>query len=806
MSSTASRSSDRARALERILALEDEQGYENNAVMGGIAAFLDSWGRSLQSSNSTDEERRLLAWLNQELGGYAALNPAQRRLMAHRVLRKLADDQPSSAEQQQSRRVAPQPAPAEQPPQRKATKSRPSATTLDSPATAVSGIGPKLADSLTRLDIHTVRDLLYHLPRRHDAYPHSVVRDALLGQKVTLSVSVGELRVNNTRQRIPIATTLLSDDTGSIRATWFGNRYIARQLEPGQLIRVSGEVSEYKGQVGLQSPAWEPLEQQPIHTGEFVPVYPLTEGLTAGKFRRIMHDMVQTWVVRVHDPLTEQERTDFGLMDLRTALQEAHFASSAEALAAARQRLCVDEFLALQVGLLERRRQRDQQPGRALFIDQARIECYVQNLPFVLTEAQNRAVEAILADMARPHPMRRMLQGDVGSGKTAVAVAAALAAVSAGTQVAIMAPTSILAEQHYATISALLDHDEVRIELLTGSLPETEKQRIRDLTASGQVDLLIGTHALIQESVSFADLGLAIVDEEHRFGVAQRARLMDAELQPHMLQMSATPIPRSLAMTVYGDVDVSVLDELPAGRKPVVTALRDSGARDGIYQFIRKEVECGHQVFVVCPLVEPDEDGSGVAATSEQQRLQRDIFPDLRVGLVHGRLNAADKEAVMASFAATEYDILVATTVIEVGIDIPNATVMLVENAERFGLAQLHQLRGRVGRGTATSYCILMSDDPSETSLRRLEAMVSSNDGFELAELDLELRGPGDFFGVRQSGLPALRVADLSDMRSLEIARQLAAQVYETDPGLRSEEHRLLRREVKRFWARAPKE
>jgi len=492
-----------------------------------------------------------------------------------------------------------------------------------------------------------------------------------------------------------------------------------------------------------------------------------------------------------------------GLMQLGTALEQIHFPASRASLQQARQRLCFDEFFLVQLGLLSRRHAWRSQQGRALAVPWGEIDGFVSRLPFQLTEAQQRAINDILGDLEKGVPMSRLLQGDVGSGKTVVAVAAMLATVRNGLQAAVMAPTSILADQHYRTISTLLEGcPETHCTLLTGRLSDAEKRQLRGDIFRGRAQIVVGTHALIQASVDFARLGLVVVDEQHRFGVAQRAALRGkgTTFAPHLLAMSATPIPRTLALTVYGDMDISVLDEMPPNRQRVVTAVRDRRSRERIYSFIESQVAQGRQAFIICPLVEESDRVEAKAAVAEHRRLQEEIFPRLRLGLLHGRMDAEEKEQSMTSFRRGEYDILVSTPVVEVGIDVPNATVMLIEGADRFGLAQLHQFRGRVGRGQHKSYCILLFDDPSEDGLKRTRIIAETDDGFALAEKDLQLRGPGDFFGMRQHGLPRLRVAKLSDTAILERARSEALRVFQEDPDLARPEHRAMAMSVRRFW------
>jgi ATP-dependent DNA helicase RecG len=500
-------------------------------------------------------------------------------------------------------------------------------------------------------------------------------------------------------------------------------------------------------------------------------------------------------------------------MDLPTALRQIHFPDSLDEARAARRRLSFEEFLLIQLGVLAQRKQWQSQAGEAIPTDRSLLDGFVASLPFSLTAAQTQSIDQILHDMALSRPMSRLLQGDVGSGKTVVAAAAILMTVAAGKQAALMAPTEILAEQHYRTLSQLLAGVEIQrlerapsVVLLTGSLSRVERGKVYAAVASGEADIVIGTHALIQRHVTFRDLALAIVDEQHRFGVLQRGTLRGKGGSPHMLVMSATPIPRSMALTIYGDLDLSVVDELPPGRQEIETRWLLARERERAYAFIRSQIKKGHQAFILYPLVEESDKVEARAAVEEYERLQQKVFPDLELALLHGRMKGKEKDAVMQRFRDGQTQILVSTSVIEVGIDVPNATVMLIEGADRFGLAQLHQFRGRVGRGEHRSYCLLLSDTASpdnpetKSTWERLKAIEDTQDGFVLAEKDLELRGPGDFFGVRQSGLPALRLANLSDVKTLEQARAEAQAIFQEDPELGRPEFRPLAGRLRAFW------
>jgi len=669
------------------------------------------------------------------------------------------------------------------------------------------GVGPQRAKTLAKLGLGTIEDaLVQHLPLRHEDRSRIIP----LGR-----VSVGEARTcagtiagisppPRGRPRMPLVV-MIRDVSGFLNCAWFNQPYLARVFKRGQRLIVHGRVQPYgRGPLQMLVKDYEVAEDGPdemLHTGRLVPVYPLTEGLTQRPLRRLMKRLVDGWADQLDDPLPERVRAGRALLPLPQAIRGAHFPETQEEQAAAHRRLVFDDFFLLEVGLAIRRHREGRRRGLAMNPPGALVRRLRASLPYTLTAAQERVWGEIRTDMAEPYPMSRLLQGDVGSGKTVVAALAILTAIEAGYQAALMAPTEILAEQHMITLSQLLGPLGVRVVLLTGALKGKARQEAVGAVEGGQAACAIGTHALVQGSVGFKRLGLAVIDEQHRFGVAHRAALRGKGESPDVLVMTATPIPRTLALTLYGDLDVSVLDELPPGRRPVVTVARGESKRRGIYDFLRKQIGEGRQVYVVCPLVEESEASDLRAATEMAERLQREVFPDRRVGLIHGRLGIQDKERVMREFKDGAVHVLVSTTVIEVGIDVPNASVMLVEHAERFGLSQLHQLRGRVGRGSWKSYCILLAGSSSEDAQRRIAAVTGTNDGFRLAEVDLELRGPGDFFGTRQSGLPEFRVADLlRDGAMLEEARREAFALVHADPQLAASEHRGLRGALLARW------
>ena len=642
--------------------------------------------------------------------------------------------------------------------------------------------------SLGKLGIVTPRDALWYLPFRYDDYSDlRPLAELVPDDKQSARVRVEAVRVEPGFGRRPQRVIAqVSDDSGSAEAVWFGRRFVERRLSQGDEIILSGKVSQRGWRSQFTSPEFSPAGRESVHTGRVVPVYHLAGGVTQKRLRELLARILEAALPVVEDPLEAGERR--GLPPLADALRAAHFPEQAGDVTPALDRLAFDELVALQLTLAQARAARDQLQAPAIRVaDPDRAEI-IDALPFELTDDQRSAVEAIAADMARERPMRRLLQGDVGSGKTAVAAVALASAVRAGWQGALMAPTEILARQHHAGLAPLLDRLGVRAEFLSGSLTPARKREIHDAIGGGLAEVVIGTHAVISEAVAFPRLALAIVDEQHRFGVGQRAALQakGSGGEPHVLALTATPIPRTLALSVYGDLAISTIRQMPPGRRPIRTEIRDRRALPKIQAFVAAEAAEGRQSFVVVPLVAESDALQAASAEAEAERL-RGALPDLRIGLVHGQQKADVRDATMTAFASGEIDVLVATTVVEVGIDVPNASVMVIEDAERFGLAQLHQLRGRVGRGLHRSFCILVSDATDELAQQRLEVVRGSNDGFAIAEADLQLRGAGNLLGTRQSGLPPLRVASLFEPRHVRLAeraRSLADRLIAADPTL----------------------
>ena len=814
--------------FRKILNLEKNKGFQDTAVVGGLDRFLEQHASTF-TALASDYDLSV---------PYRDLTPSQRGEWVHSWLVRLEDIESLSIALEEVPGDGESPAgpilsdhdkedippPLKGPPLR--PTSIPGGVSLESPVDRLRGVDAKLSGKLLKLDVATIRDLLYLFPRRHNDFSNfSSISELVVGEDQTVVATVWEARETKLGQKGKLKATeaVVSDETGNIRAVWIGQPYVARVLKPNSRVALSGKVEVYKGQLQLQSPEFEILDKQEslIHTGRLVPVYPGTEGLAPRRLRSIIWQALEQWAPRMEDFIPDDLQKRAKLVSLPEAILQAHYPDDLISLEMARKRLAFDEFFLIQMAVLKRRRSwQDAAEGISVQANPKVRDGFIASLPFSLTDAQERCLGEILADMARGTPsMNRLLQGEVGSGKTVVALAGLLEAVASGYQGSIMVPTEVLAEQHFATVSRLLGelarplHEEnlitvyldslprpISVGLLTGSTRGALKRELQQRVSEGTLDIAIGTHALIQEGVEFPRLALAVVDEQHRFGVMQRAALRQRSgTTPHLLVMSATPIPRTLALTIYGDLDVSTIDQLPPGRQQVLTRNVPPERRNEAYGFVRKEIRNGRQAFVICPLIEESDAVEARAATDEYERLSTEVFPDLKLGLLHGRMTPGEKDEVMGRFRNGDTDILVSTAVVEVGIDVPNATVMVVEGAHRFGLSQLHQFRGRVGRGENKSYCLLLSDYSTPEAKERLLAVERIHDGFQLAEVDLSLRGPGDYFGTRQSGLPALRVARLSDHNLLKSAREEAARLLRDDPDLRKPHHESLSREVARF-------
>ena len=647
---------------------------------------------------------------------------------------------------------------------------------LNDPITILKGVGPAKAKQFENLNIFTLRDLICHFPRGYEDRTTLLPIEKLEPDVPACfrAMVMNTPRTTHIRKGLDLTKVQVADHSGRLNLTFFNNKFAAESLQYGKEYIFYGAVSGDFIGYNMTNPVFESMDSPPVTTRRILPIYPLTAGLS----NAVMLKTVRQAMAVCDTPaeiLPEDVRKKYGILPADQAYAAIHEPNSMAEAELAKKRLIFEEFFVFSAGLALMRTARAEKKSEPY--SNVNMEAFYSALPFRLTGAQNRAIAEILKDFQKGAPMNRLVQGDVGSGKTMVAAAAAYCAIQNGRQAALMAPTEILAEQHYQSLGRLLSPLGIRTELLTGSMTVKEKRQVRERIASGEVQLAVGTHALLSDTTTFQNLGVVITDEQHRFGVSQRAKLSAKGADPHLLVMSATPIPRTLALLMYGDLDVSILDELPPGREAVDTFLVGESYRTRINAFIRKQVAEGHQCFIVCPAVEENEDLGIKAATVWAETLQKTVFPDLRIALLHGQMKGAEKEEAMASFARGEADVMVATTVIEVGVDVPNATLMVIEDADRFGLSQLHQLRGRVGRGKAKSYCILTSHNKNQETLMRLKALCKTTDGFKIAEEDLKLRGPGDFFGSRQSGLPAFRVADLSfDLATLKEAQQASAE------------------------------
>ena len=684
---------------------------------------------------------------------------------------------------------------------------------LGTPLTELNGVGSVRAAKLNKLGLATVNDLLRHYPRHYeDRREFCSIADAPEGQAVCVCAMVADVpRGARVRKGLDLVRVKVVDESASMLVTFFNQSYVRDALHPGENYVFYGKVERSGRACSMTNPVFEP-EGRGSLTGRILPVYPLTAGVTNQVMRSLVLQSIPA-AGNLADPLPNSVRSEHDLMELPSAVRTLHFPTDFGELEQARRRLVFEELFLLTLGLERLRCRRVTEAG--IRFEKCKAESFYDLLPFAPTGAQRRAMDDIARDLTGTVPMNRLVQGDVGSGKTVVAAFGAWMAWRSGYQTALMAPTEILAEQHYRSLGSLFSATGMRVALLTGGVKGTARKKLLADIEAGEYDLILGTHALLSEGVRYAKLGLVVADEQHRFGVAQRAALAakaggDA-IRPHVLVMSATPIPRTLALIIYGDLDVTVMDELPPGRSPVETYLVGEDKRARMYQFVRKLVAEGRQAYIICPAVEesePEADGTMPdlkAVTQYAKELQERIFPDLRVGFVHGKMKSKEKDAIMSAFGAGEMDVLVSTTVVEVGVDVPNAALIIVENAERFGLSQLHQLRGRVGRGSWQSYCVMMTSTRNEESRARLKVMTSTTDGFRIAEEDLKLRGPGDFFGSRQHGLPAMRVADLAgDMRVLKEAQEAARSLLERDPELKAEENRRLLSCVHHLFAENP--
>jgi ATP-dependent DNA helicase RecG len=864
--------------LQKFFKLEAERGYDNHAVLGGLDRILDFWVSDARAEGVSED---LIQIITARLHDYPRLTPQSRAEVLDGLWRRVQRE--TSGEHVPEEERSPEPVPPRLEPSREAEASDESEATeaeaeaqelveaeeenvappemekprrrphlrpeglpiaLDAPVTVLPGVGRNHARTLSRLGLNSIRDMLYYFPRRYDDYSLMKPINRLnYGDQVTVIGSIQSYKLRPTKGGKSLVEAIVSDGSAAVRLNWFNQPHMIKRLHEGAQVSLSGKVDQYLGRLVFNNPNLEFLEQQQLSSNRIWPNYSIKSNISQKWLRKLMEDAILAWTPHVQDPLPAWILQQANLMDLPSALQQVHVPDSWDDLKAAQHRLAFDEIFYLQLGVLSQKRAWQERQARVLSVENEWLDAQIGRLPYALTGAQNRAVNDTRHDLASGRPMNRLLQGDVGSGKTVVAALAIDIVVQNGAQAALMAPTSILAEQHYKNMLKLLcepaqavlqsadaypasqqegdqeiawSEDEgnqadprapqapplqaEQVRLMIGATAEAEKQEIRNGLADGSIKLVVGTHALIEDPVIFQDLQLAIIDEQHRFGVEQRAALRSKGDNPHLLVMTATPIPRSLALSVYGDLDLTVMDEMPPGRLPVGTYVLLPRERERAYTLIRSQVEAGRQAFIIYPLIEENENSEAKAAVDEYSILKESVFPQFRVGLLHGRMRQEEKEDAMRQFRDGDIQILASTTVIEVGVDVPNAAIMLIEGANRFGLAQLHQLRGRVGRGADKSFCILIPDNDDAAENERLQVMAETNDGFVLAERDLEQRGPGQFLGTRQAGFAELQMANLSDVRLIEKARTQAQALFEQYPELDQPELQPLLAEVKHFW------
>jgi ATP-dependent DNA helicase RecG len=786
--------------IKQVLSLEKDKGFQNSAVAGGLGKFISFIEKQGEKNNVPMD---IITPLINYLESYAALSYKDREKSIGIFLDCLLDNLKNGSKNnlQEALTVL------------STTNKSNAFHNMQDPAIyadirSIKGIGDKNYKYFEKLGIKNIYNLLRYYPRRYQDFSKlKTISSIEYCEEITVAgIVTGKIHTRKSKRgNLIISETSLTDNTGALRLTWFNQPYISSQLTNGMSIVVSGKVDMYLARYVMNNPEWEPLDQEQIHTNRIVPIYPATSGITQRQIRKIIKKNLDFWSGKLKEFLPDHIIENEKFLAISKAISQIHFPESANLLKSSKNRFAFEEIFFLQLGILLQKENLKANQARKFSLPKELINNRIKRLPYVLTPAQVNAIEDIENDLISGKPMHRLLQGDVGSGKTVVAKFAIESVIGNGSQAAFLAPTSILVEQHFNTMSELLiesgsiSSDEIAI--LIGQTPKKDKEKILLGLKTGKTKCVIGTHALLEDPVEFCDLQLAVIDEQHRFGVNQRKTLRSKGDNLHMLVMTATPIPRSLALTVYGDLDVTTIDEMPPGRKPVKTLLFNQSERKKAYVLIDEQIRNGFQAFIVYPMIDSEEEEKIYkSAVKEYHRIQKNIFPDFKIGLMHGRLKQSEKDSIMKKFRSHQYDVLISTTVIEVGVDIPGATIVLIESANYFGLAQLHQIRGRVGRNKEDSLCILIPANDDEIENERLIAMTQLNDGFKLAEIDLNFRGPGEFLGTRQSGYAGFNFANIFDIKLIEASRKQAQYIINHDPKLEHSEHQLLMEELYNHW------
>jgi ATP-dependent DNA helicase RecG len=785
----------------RVLSLEKDKGFQNSAVSGGLSKFI---GFIEKQGNQNNIHKDIIISLTNYFNSYAALSYRDREKSIDITLNWLSENPKTDSKNnlQDVLKVL-----------SISTNKADAFLKMQDPAIyadirSIKGIGDKNYKYFEKLGIKNIYDLLRYYPRRYQDFSKlKTISNIKYGEELTvIGIIKGKVYTRKSKRgNLRISEVSLTDSTGTLRLTWFNQPYIASQLVDGKSIVVSGKVDMYLGRFVMNNPEWEPFNSDQIHTNRIVPIYPATSGITQRQIRNIIKKNLDFWSAKLKEFFPDHIIENENFPTISKAISQIHFPESDNFLRSSQKRFAFEEIFFLQLGVLLQKEKLRSDHARKFSLPKELINDRIKLLPYVLTSAQVNAIEDIENDLISGRPMHRLLQGDVGSGKTVVAKFAIESVIGNGSQAAFLAPTSILVEQHFNTLSKLLiDSGSIssdEIVLLIGQTPHKEKENILCELKTGKIKCVIGTHALLEEPVEFYDLQLAVIDEQHRFGVNQRKALRSKGDNLHLLVMTATPIPRSLALTVYGDLDVTTIDEMPPGRKPVKTLLFNQSERKKAYGFIEEQVNNGFQAFIVYPMIDSEEEEEIYkSAVKEYRRIQKSIFPDFKIGLMHGRLKQSEKDRIMSKFRSHQYDVLISTTVIEVGVDIPDATIVLIESANYFGLAQLHQIRGRVGRNKEDSLCILIPANDEAIENERLVAMTHLNDGFELAEVDLKFRGPGEFLGTRQSGYAGFKFANIFDIKLIESSRKQVQYIIRHDSKLEHLDHQLLREELYNHW------